>query len=310
MPAPAPTRWIADDYGTLDFYKRCTVCRRWLPVNRENFVVRRRDPLTGRPSYDAWCREDRNAHYRARWAAMPAERRRAINQQRMESQRADAERIERRRASKRKTARRARVNDLERVRRQQREASRRRYAKMKADPAAYADYLARTRMNYRLRRERQGLPVRPGKRAAVDAWRQDTGKHGLPPEPLLEWLRAVIEREAPEAGLSANDPAERIGLDTQALAHQLGVDTRAIWRIQHGEHATVSLAVADRLLTNYGRPVVIRSRDLEARLVAWAHELPGNGTRLLRYMDRAEQVAHLADVSLMSLGDLWPELDA
>lgn len=169
----------------------------------------------------------------------------------------------------------------------------------------------RKRIDYRLRAEAEGREVKAYRGARQAPFAEGTGKkQGLAPEPLLEWLRAVIEREAPEAGRSANDPAERIGLDTQALAHQLGVDTRAIWRIQHAEHRTVSLAVADRLLTNYGRPVVIRSRDLEARLVAWARELPGNGTRLLRYMDRAEQVAHLADVSLMSLGDLWPELDA
>jgi hypothetical protein len=301
MPAAAPTRWIADDYGTLDFYKRCTVCRRWLPVDRENFVVRHRDPRTGRPSYDAWCRDDRNAHYRARWAAMPAERRHAINQRRMESQRADAQRIERRRASKRKTARRARQNDLERVRHQQRESSRRRYAKMKADPAAYADYLARARMNYRLRQEARGRKPRTGSSLAIDAYRTSAGggadRH-LDPEPLRAWLRAALAQEA------------RHDVDFAHFCQRIGWGDRQLRAILGGQYATVSLHTADRLLTNYGRPVVIRSRDLEARLVAWAHELPGNGTRLLRYMDQAEQVAHLPDRSLLFLGDLYPELDA
>jgi hypothetical protein len=201
MPAAAPTRWIADDHGTLDFYKRCTVCRRWLPVTSENFVVRHRDPRTGRPSYDAWCREDRNAHYRARWAAMPAERRREINQRRMEDQRANAERIERRRESKRKTARRAREKDIERIRRQQRESSRRRYAKMKADPELYADYLAGARMNYRLRQEALGRKPRTGSSRAVDAYRPANGggsaRQRFHPAPLRAWLQAVIAREAP-----------------------------------------------------------------------------------------------------------------
>jgi hypothetical protein len=172
---------------------------------------------------------------------------------------------------------------------------------MKADPAAYADYLARARMNYRLRQEVRGRKPRTGSSLAIDAYRTANGgaaDRSLDPEPLRAWLRAALAQEA------------RHDVDFAHFCQRIGCGDRQLRAILGGQYATVSLHTADRLLTNYGRPVVIRSRDLEARLVAWAHELPGNGTRLLRYMDRAEQVAHLADVSLMSLSDLWPELNA
>jgi hypothetical protein len=123
-----------------------------------------------------------------------------------------------------------------------------------------------------------------------------------PPSAATRSTSGAWKASAPTRSASNGDFAH--------FCQRIGCGDRQLRAILGGQYATVSLHTADRLLTNYGRPVVIRSRDLEARLVAWAHELPGNGTRLLRYMDRAEQVAHLADVSLMSLSDLWPELNA
>jgi hypothetical protein len=196
--------------------------------------------------------------------------------------------------------------------------SRAAYARLKASPERYTAYLANTRLRDRLRRERETgrTPTRQF-RAAAGAYRSNVGTADLPVEPLQWWLQAVIEREAPELGRPAKHGqsslesiADREGTTAEGLARMLGVDSRALWRIQHAEHKTISIGTADGLLTNYGRPVVVRDRDIERSLVEWAQELPGNGTRILRYIDRAEQLAErYSGVALMRLEDVYPELD-
>lgn len=156
------------------------------------------------------------------------------------------------------------------------------------------DECARTRIAYRLQAEREGRTVGTrGRRATVAPYRHDNGKRGLDPLPLRLWLDAVLEHE--EALTS--------------FCTRVGWQDRQLRAIRDGMYATVSASTAERLLVGYGRAVVIRSRDLERRLIDWAQSLPGNGTRLLAYMDRAEAVGHLADVPILFLADLWPELD-
>jgi hypothetical protein len=47
---------------------------------------------------------------------------------------------------------------------------------------------------------------------------------------------------------------------------------------------------------------------LAALLKKRCYDMPGNGTRLLRYLDLGEQVAHLAGAVVDRVDDLWPEL--
>lgn len=283
----APARFIVDDHGDVELYKRCTSpeCLRWLTLERYG---------TRGARWDFRCRDCRNQANRERRATMTPEQRREINQRRWERTKADPQRLARRRDNNRRAqSKRNRVNPQGK-----RAAERRWRAKVKADPERYEAYLARDRMNRRLRAEREGRPIGPA-RPATGGYRGSIGGRNdehLDPRPLQEWLEAMLAVEVRDNG------------DMRRLCRELGWNDRQLRNVRSGLYETVTLHTADRLLTNYGRPVVIRSRDLERRLTAWAQGLPGNGTRLLAYLDRAEAVAHLADLAVMSLSDLWPEL--
>jgi hypothetical protein len=279
--AKTPTRLITDDHGTRSLYRRCSECGTWKPADTEHFY---RDAKSSFGIIGT-CQPCKRAQVNANRAAKRAHPESAAD-------------LRRRTAA---ANRRWKQRNPDKVR----AARRRRYRRNRTTERELG------RIAYRIHRKQQGKPPGRGRPAIVAPYRKPGGRsRSLELAPLQAWLNAVIEREVPEPHRGGNDLADRIGSDFEALAHSLGVNERILWSIRRDRQRTISLAVADRLLTNYGRPVVIRSRDLEAHLVAWAQELPGNGQRLLRYMDRAETLAHIADVSLLRIDDLYPEFDA
>lgn len=173
--------------------------------------------------------------------------------------------------------------------------------RLKADAVRYAAYLADQRINYKLRRERAGLPVKArGSGSAVGAHREPSGRgadlDGRPVEPLALWyaaLRAQDRREVDE------------------IAAVMQVNERILNRIARREYPRVTLAVADALVWGYGRPVHIPA-DMVERLRGQIEEhwrsAPGNGERLIGYLTDAEQIAHLAGAVVDRVEDLWPAL--
>jgi hypothetical protein len=180
-------------------------------------------------------------------------------------------------------------------------ASARRRAAIKADPKRHAEFLENQRISYRLSRERAGKPVREADitKKVKGGWQNPGGR--VSTDPISHWIEAVVAKEVP-----ASDVSDRTVED---LAHDLGVDARSLWRVRHREHSTISRMVVEKLIVRYGLPVFMSAADIEGRLEKWARSQPGNGTRLLRYMDRAEKLVHLADVVVECPQDVYPELD-
>lgn len=273
--AQVATRTVTDDHGHAREYRRCNDCRSWKPADRDHYYGNPR-AVAGITGTCKTCKRAQvNANRRSQFAH-PVSR---------------ADLLARQAAA----TRRWRKRNPDKVRAMWRNHERR----IQADPERRAHARANARIAYRLRAERAGRAISTrGKHATVEPYRAAVGGASLQldPQPLRQWLEAVIAAEVDD---------ERT---FKRLCRVLGWEDRQLRAVRSGEYATVSLHTADRLLTNYGQPVVIRSRDLERRLAAWAQGLPGNGTRLLAYMDRAEAVGHLADVALCRIEDLWPEL--
>lgn len=173
--------------------------------------------------------------------------------------------------------------------------------RLKADPVRYAAYLADQRINYRLRRERAGQPVKArGSGSAVGAHRAPNGRcadrDGRPVEPLALWyeaLRAQDHRDADE------------------IAAVMQVNERILNRIERREYPRVTLAVADALVWGYGRPVHIpaeRVERLREQIEEHWRSAPGNGERLIGYLTDAERIAHLAGAVVDRVEDLWLDL--
>lgn len=285
-------RLITDDFGVGQLYRRCYECRRWKAQRVGEFYVRRRDPDTRRiVKWDSLCCECRRVRQTRYYESLPADVKHERSQKRWLKLTADSEEREQRRADNREVQRRRRQNTPEKVR----AVGKRYYENLKVDPVRYEAYLQTRRMQHRLRQEREGHTVTRNVSKAAGAWRASFGNSAhLPIDPLAFWLDAVF----------AQDQRERV-----ELAEVIGVDERALWRMQNREHSRVSEAIADTLIWRYGRPVLIHPDLIENTLVDWAKQLPGNGTRLLRYLDRAEQVAHLGGVVVDRIEDLWPHLE-
>jgi transcriptional regulator with XRE-family HTH domain len=294
--APLPSEW------------RCSRCGEVKSLTVEHFAPEKRNIDTGEiVKFARWCKPCKAAAARERHAQRTAEeieRDRIYNRAAYELRRLDPVARERDRQTKQAW----RKANRERMA----EASRRYYARLKSDPERHARRLVADRIAYRLKQEQRNRPVRRTPKA-VESWKPSIGRYAaLDPEPLIMWLTRVMKIEVPDfgrprggLGASRNDRSRTLA----DLAAELGVSERHLTALRIGERAHITLGSADQMLTNYGRPVTIRSRDLERQLIDWAQELPGNGTRLLRYLDRAERVAHLADVSVWRIEDLWPELE-
>jgi hypothetical protein len=177
-----------------------------------------------------------------------------------------------------------------------REYERRWKERLRADPERLEAYLADQRITYKLRREAKGLPVRDhGQVNATGRWRASSGKSSpLPIEPLALWLERVV-------ALDPRMPEE--------LAAAMQVHERALSRVLRREHGSVTAGTADALVWGYGKAVQMPdAATLAALLKKRCYDMPGNGTRLLRYLDLGEQVAHLAGAVVDRVDDLWPEL--
>lgn len=213
--------------------RRCGKCREWKPLTRE-FYYRSKIMRDGRKDFDYYCK----ACQTARTSARARERL------------ADPATTEKERASRRERTRRWRQRNPEHARALAQQYKER----LKNDPVRYARMRESQRIAYRLRKERAGekYDERRQNRAVALAFRGPSGHSAfrLDAKPLREWLEAVIQREVPTiSNVSTRDGTLR------DLAGALGVHERKLLTIRRGEYETVTLTVADTLLTRYGQPV-------------------------------------------------------
>jgi hypothetical protein len=279
--------------------KRCPQCGETKPLTSEHWSSRKVDLETGEIiKFAGWCRSCHSAKMRERRAALTEEQREARRAYTREQYRLDMK-DPRKRAERNAKERKRR----EKPRRKEsvREAQRRWYRKMKADPERYAAYLESVRIAYRLRRERATGQLegnRRNRRGTHNPWTPAVGNTaglgGGHVEPLALWLETVLAHDRRDLGV---------------LAEILGVDERKLRSIRHREYGSATFAVADTLLWHYRRPVKMPSdQQIEQSLEERCRQLPGNGTRLLRYMDLAEHVAHLGGAIVERAEDLWPDV--
>jgi hypothetical protein len=118
---------------------------------------------------------------------------------------------------------------------------------IKKDPVEHARQLELARINYRLRRERLGLPVRPVGRRPQPARKHATAPGLLPAAPLAALIERIYEKRMAVAGL-VEDPAPT----RQAVCGDLGVSERnaRVWR--KDPEAVVQVGTAERVLLNAG----------------------------------------------------------
>jgi hypothetical protein len=190
----APRRAIADDFGTVRIYKRCTACRGWKELSLDNFTVRRRDRETGRiMEWQAECRRRKRERDRRRRANMtPAQR--------------------------------------ERYNAQKRAA----YARVMAKPGARERRAESRRMLARMRALDEGreMPVRPamgGWRPSGGNTRD-----AYPVEPLALWLEAALaqdgrEREEIAEAAGIDDRVFRRVQRREYVRVTLGVADALLW---------------------------------------------------------------------------------
>jgi len=166
------------------------------------------------------------------------------------------------------------------------------------DPEEYARRLADDRLSRRMRMLEEGRTPRWSMRDAAGAYREPAGatSENTPAAPLRVWLTAYLR----ETGEGRGDFAERAGLSP-----------RRIWAVESGDQRSVSLSTADRMVWNANQLVRIEPSDVEAAveaMEAYWRAAPGNGERLLGYLDDVERVAHLPGMVVERIEDLWPEL--
>jgi hypothetical protein len=152
-----------------------------------------------------------------------------------------------------------------------------------------------SRIAYVLRAARDGRELRFQKQNAFGAWKGANASDRRPTDPLSIWVAAILHET---------------GMGETRLGEIFGTHERFVRTLRDCTYPSVGLQIADRSLCSYAKPVRIDGEWLYERLVSEAKALPGNGQRLLRYIDRAERVAHMADTDVEFLWDLWPELAA
>jgi hypothetical protein len=128
-------------------------------------------------------------------------------------------------------------------------AQRKRYwKKLKQEPARFIAQRETARINYRLRRERAGLPVRPPRSLPQGAIRQGSGPRRLPAAPLVALIDRLVDQRA---------AVEVFGIDryhsgVEAVCADLGVSSRTVRRWRLAEIVEVNVGVAERVLMNAG----------------------------------------------------------
>lgn len=212
--------------------RRCGKCKKWKPLTREHYY-RSKTMRDGTKDFDYYCKTCQTTRTSAR-----------ARQRRTDPETAELERILRR-----DRTRSWRARNPERARKLAQEYKRR----IKKDPVRYARMRESQRIAYRLRKERAGQTYNETrqKRRAPLAFRGPSGfsANRLDATPLREWLDAVIEREVPTISGAPRDG------NLRELAQLFGIHERQLLTIRRGEYQTVTLTVADTLLTRYGQPV-------------------------------------------------------
>lgn len=140
---------------------------------------------------------------------------------------------------------RERLTDPEK-RRKARAASKRWKERLKADPVAYAAYLETTRINYRLRQERKGAPMRPESYRRVKATRVPTSRQRVPAAPLVALIKRIVEHRKAVSGLIQDASTATTG----AVCADLGIAERDYRRMNSGEQPTTSIGLVERALLN------------------------------------------------------------
>lgn len=187
---------------------------------------------------------------------------------------------------------------------------RRQWERTKADPERHARHLESERIRHALKRERQtGEFPNRAIRTATNAHREDVGAGAklLHLGPIAAWLDVVIARELPDFGRKGgdNDRFDR-GRTLVDLAEQFGCSPRRLWSIMHRAQDNVAFETVDKFVTRY--PGVVCGDDMAVGIEARCRAMPGNGERLLRYMDAADDIAHLCDRAVWRAADLYPEM--
>lgn len=276
----------------------------------EFFGPERRDLETGEIlKFNRWCRVCKAADQRDRHARRTPEQRerdREYNRAAYELRRLSPE--------QRELDRRRKVEWQRRNPEKVAAASRRYRNRLMADPERYALRLENDRIAYRLGVLDGGRE--PALRPAVNGYKLSVGRtpDALAVEPMAVWVAALIAREVPDRGrphgdelASRDDRSRTIG----DLCAELGIEDRVLYRIEHMSYRTVTLGLADRMLTRYGRPLFIdgaSGESVAARLAERCLAMPGNGERVLRYIDLAERIGQLDGVVVDRVEDLWPGL--
>jgi hypothetical protein len=300
-PGPCGERKLASpDPGRSEF---------WRHKSREGQIG------DGLPRYAYLCKSCAMAE-RERWGRENRERLNARRRELYAQKKAEGNSsAERRRKQNTEANRRYRERLNADPERMEAERARRRAAweRLKADPERYAEHLANQRIYARMRSERAGTSTRILS-YATDGWRGPGRSEGQPVDPLALWVEAFLAREVPDLGRSrggvgsSRDDRSRTIED---VCVELGVEDRILARIERRTYKTVTLGVADRMLTRYGKPLVIPERAVEARLAEIAdfwRSAPGNGERLIGYLTDAERIVHLAGAVVDRVEDLWPAL--
>ena len=200
--------------------RRCSDCGEFQPTTEAFYRDRTRTAKTGRESFMRICKECHKRRVRER------ERRRKD----------DPQQRERFIAERRRWQKDWRKRNRERVRRYWAAY----YARLRRDPERWRAYLEDQRIDYRLRRERQGHPL------------ADPGPGGSKTGgmlPIGPFLRNVVEPAYHEARfvLDAGRPGElkAAGSIEEYVANLLGTHERQVWRWRE-ESAAVSAEVAER----------------------------------------------------------------
>jgi hypothetical protein len=114
-------------------------------------------------------------------------------------------------------------------------------ARVKADPVKHAHFLEGRRIEHRLRREREGKPVRPGRTKHVANVPE---ARYLPSAPLV----TLIERTRAERERVAELLDERVNGVLAEVCEDFGVSTRTFRRWRDGSQPKVRIGLAEAVL--------------------------------------------------------------
>lgn len=226
------TRKITDDLGDLYTVHRCSMCRGWQRACEENFIPVARYDSGVVKRWDTACRSCRRIERRAYYQSSP-------EQQRKQQERA--------RLARKDPVRREKILDYKRrYNRKSPEVRKRQdrvyYAALREDPVRWAKRLADQRMNYRLRKEREGREVRNDNVRLGRGRGSEMAK--LPVAPLLAFLepKAIVYE-----GLGKNF---KISLKEREArwAEVMGVSLKTYFEWREGVRKTAQFDTVDRLL--------------------------------------------------------------